>query len=255
MTTALESILSDLARVGGSSIGQDQATCAKHCAAAVSLIAKGAYDKQTKQETDPESVSLLVALFVDATRQRISDDEFASTCGDYLAKIKNGKFNPTKILAQTFAENRVDVFGKLHSSFFVDLPHVVGVSSSVLHHVRDFALTGSTNEMIKMKKRQQHEDGGGAAAGGADDAVTEVIGVIQPDVDEKPRSVANFVFSLDLASRGILNLNNQDEAQQEQSSSNNKSIAFQCTAEQAMELANSLRAAANALQRVENRAN
>lgn len=110
--------------------------------------------------------------------------------------------------------------------------------------------------------RQQQKKGGAGGVDGEDDGEKnnaasalgnqqdEVIGVIRPDVDEKPRSVANFVFSLDLASRGILNVVNSSEGE---NNTHHQQIAFQCTAEQAMELANSLRAAANALQRVENR--
>lgn len=255
---SIESILTDLTRAG--QLTKDESVASKNCQAALNLLlSKQVQDKQQhhqqqtaqqqpKGETDPETVFLLVALFVEATRQRISNEDFTSTCTDYLTKSSAAV---VKKVVSSFIENR-EILTTLHSTFFVDLPHIVGISSSIQHHVRDFALTGSTNNNNNNKNKKATTT---ANADEGDDENKIVVGVLQPGVDEKPRSVANFVFSLDLATRGIINNNNANaNSKSGDTSSNNKNkILFQCTAEQALEFASSLRAAANALQRVEDR--
>ena len=248
---SLESILTDLTRAG--QLTKDESAASKNCQAALNLLlTKQGYDKQTKSETDPETVSLLVTLFVEATRQGVSNDDFSSVCSDYLTKSSPAV---VKKVTSSFLENR-DTLSTLHSTFFVDLPHIVGISSSIQHHVRDFALTGSTNN--NKKKNVNSEEA--SAENDGDDSLPAAVGVVQPGVDEKPRSVANFVFSLDLASRGIINGDAESgSGNSSKSSSTNsnammmKKLLFQCTAEQAQEFASSLRSAANALQRVEDR--
>lgn len=220
---SIESILNDLAKTGQL---KDDATTSKNCQAAINLITKNSsYDKATKTETHQETVSHLVNLFVEVTRQRMSLDEFFSTTSDYFAKEA-----VNKALKSAYATNKA-ALEEAHATFFTDLPHVVGVSSSVNHHIRDFALTGSTNQ--------------------------ETVGALQigNGEDVKPRSVANFVFALDLASKGILSsdASGLDEEQQQAAGDGKRQIAFQCTTEQAQELASILRAAADAMQRVETR--
>jgi hypothetical protein len=197
----MESILSDLAKSGALKSEQAAASLG---ASALALLSGS---KVSISDADSGPVSLLVSLFVEAARQRATPDDFASTCSDYLPDAA------AQSLKAQWSAGAAAKLSRLHSSFFIDLPHVVGVSSTVQHHVRDFA--------------------------------------VKPDLsigEERPRSVANFVFALDLAARGVAAASGDEAADGDVSQ-----VVFQCTAEQAAELAATLRAAAGAMQRTEAR--
>jgi hypothetical protein len=206
-----ESLLAEIARRG---VIADAAAATAYGQAAARLLTLGASAASTATAasagaTDADTVALVASLYTEVTRQRQAPDDVAAAAADYL---------PDAAVARALAAELAPVAAALartHASFFADLSHVVAVSSTVQHHVRDLSVRGA------------------AAA------------------ERAPRSVANFVFALDVAPRGVLLASSGAAAEAEAPGA--ARVAFQCTGEQAQELAATLRAAAAALARAEAR--
>jgi len=197
-----------LAEIATSDAFHSAESAATHCEQAEKLLQRSG----PVTAADSKAVSAVVALFVEAVRSRVSVDEFVATVADYFpdAMVRAPFERAFRVIAPAQSE--------LHETMVPADVVCVGVSSRVLHHIRDFAV--------------RYDPTAPAA--------------------ERPRSVANIAVALDVEAREVI-AGAVDPGSVGVAPASPGTVAFQCTSEQAIELAHMLRNAAAALGRAQQR--